>query len=131
MLSDLADENWSKVRRYLYEICSRIIPILDETRSIFVLKLDEVFAFQNTPGELKSVDGFNTIKRLSTLTAHALSNSVENHPPDTKKRMVKSVLCPMTLTPPRAVKRAAGSRLAGPLVAQPDGKSTGGLNTIG
>jgi hypothetical protein len=31
----------------------------------------------------------------------------------------------MTLTPPRAVKRAAGSRLAGPLVALPDGKPTG------
>jgi hypothetical protein len=37
----------------------------------------------------------------------------------------------MTLTPPRAVKRAAGSRLAGPLVAQPDGKPIGELNAIG
>jgi hypothetical protein len=37
----------------------------------------------------------------------------------------------MTLTPPRAVERAAGSRLAGPLVAQPDGKPTGELNAIG
>lgn len=38
---------------------------------------------------------------------------------------VETGLSAMTLTPPRAVKRAAGSRLAGPLVAQPDGKSTG------
>jgi hypothetical protein len=37
----------------------------------------------------------------------------------------------MTLTPPRAVKRAAGSRLAGPLVAKLDGKTTGELNAIG
>ena len=37
----------------------------------------------------------------------------------------------MTLTPPRAVKRAAGSRLAGLLVAQPDGKPIGELNAIG
>ena len=44
---------------------------------------------------------------------------------------VKTAIDAMTLTPPRAVERAAGSRLAGPLVAQPDGKSTGGLNTIG
>jgi hypothetical protein len=36
----------------------------------------------------------------------------------------------MTLTPPRATGRAAGSRLAGPLVAQPDGKTTGELNAI-
>jgi hypothetical protein len=37
----------------------------------------------------------------------------------------------MTLTPPRASGRAAGSRLAGPLVAKPDGKPTGELNAIG
>lgn len=37
----------------------------------------------------------------------------------------------MTLTPPRASGRAAGSRLAGPLVAQPDGKPTDELNAIG
>jgi hypothetical protein len=37
----------------------------------------------------------------------------------------------MTLTPPRAVKRAAGSRLAWPLVAKPDGKTTDELNAIG
>jgi hypothetical protein len=37
----------------------------------------------------------------------------------------------MTLTPPRASGRAAGSRLAGPLVAQPDGKTTDELNAIG
>jgi O-antigen ligase len=35
------------------------------------------------------------------------------------------------LTPPRASGRAAGSRLAGPLVAKPDGKTTGELNAIG
>ena len=33
----------------------------------------------------------------------------------------------MTLTPPRASGRAAGSRLARPLVAKPDGKTTGEL----
>ena len=37
----------------------------------------------------------------------------------------------MTLTPPRASGRAAGSRLARPLVAKPDGKPTGKLNAIG
>jgi hypothetical protein len=37
----------------------------------------------------------------------------------------------MTLTPPRASGRAAGSRLAWPLVAKPDGKPTGELNAIG
>jgi hypothetical protein len=37
----------------------------------------------------------------------------------------------MTLTPPRASERAAGSRLARPLVAQPDGKTTDELNAIG
>jgi len=36
----------------------------------------------------------------------------------------------MTLTPPRASERAAGSRLAWPLVAKPDGKTTGELNAI-
>ena len=36
----------------------------------------------------------------------------------------------MTLTPPRASGRGAGSRLAWPLVAQPDGKPTGELNAI-
>jgi hypothetical protein len=36
----------------------------------------------------------------------------------------------MTLTPPRAVKRAAGSRLAGLLVAQPDRKPTGELAQV-
>jgi len=37
----------------------------------------------------------------------------------------------MTLTPPRASGRVAGSRLAWPLVAKPDGKPTGELNAIG
>jgi len=37
----------------------------------------------------------------------------------------------MTLTPPRASGRGAGSRLAWPLVAKPDGKPTGELNAIG
>jgi hypothetical protein len=37
----------------------------------------------------------------------------------------------MTLTPPRAVERAAGSRLAGLLAVKPDGKPTGELNAIG
>jgi hypothetical protein len=37
----------------------------------------------------------------------------------------------MTLTPPRAMERAAGSRLAWPLVARPDGKITGERNTTG
>jgi len=37
----------------------------------------------------------------------------------------------MTLTPPRAVERAAGSRLVWPLVAKPDGKPTGEPNAIG
>jgi hypothetical protein len=36
----------------------------------------------------------------------------------------------MTLTPPRASGRVAGSRLAWPLVAKPDGKPTGELNAI-
>jgi hypothetical protein len=36
----------------------------------------------------------------------------------------------MTLTPPRASGRAAGSRLAWSLVAKPDGKPTGELNAI-
>ena len=36
----------------------------------------------------------------------------------------------MTLTPPRASGRAAGSRLAWLLVAKPDGKPTGELNAI-
>ena len=36
----------------------------------------------------------------------------------------------MTLTPPRASGRVAGSRLAGPLVAKPDGKTIGELNAI-
>ena len=44
---------------------------------------------------------------------------------------VETGLYAMTLTPPRASGRAAGSRLAGPLVAQPDGKTTGELNAIG
>ena len=44
---------------------------------------------------------------------------------------VETGLSAMTLTPPRASGRAAGSRLAGPLVAQPDGKTTGELNAIG
>jgi hypothetical protein len=44
---------------------------------------------------------------------------------------VETGLSAMTLTPPRAVGRAAGSRLAGPLVAKPDGKPTGELNAIG
>ena len=38
---------------------------------------------------------------------------------------VETGLSAMTLTPPRASGRAAGSRLAGLLVAQPDGKPTG------
>ena len=37
----------------------------------------------------------------------------------------------MTLTPPRASGRVAGSRLAWPLVAKPDEKTTGELNAIG
>ena len=37
----------------------------------------------------------------------------------------------MTLTPPRASGRGAGSRLAWPLVAKLGGKSTGELNAIG
>ena len=37
----------------------------------------------------------------------------------------------MTLTPPRASGRVAGSRLAWPLVAKPDGKPIGELNAIG
>jgi len=37
----------------------------------------------------------------------------------------------MTLTPPRASGRGAGSRLAWPLVAKPDGKPNGELNAIG
>jgi hypothetical protein len=37
----------------------------------------------------------------------------------------------MTLTPPRASGRVAGSRLAWPLVAKPDGKPNGELNAIG
>jgi hypothetical protein len=37
----------------------------------------------------------------------------------------------MTLTPPRAMERAAGNRLAGLLVARPDGKTTDELNAIG
>jgi hypothetical protein len=37
----------------------------------------------------------------------------------------------MTLTPPRASGRVAGSRLVWPLVAKPDGKPTGELNAIG
>jgi hypothetical protein len=36
----------------------------------------------------------------------------------------------MTLTPPRASKRAAGSRLTWPLVVQPGEKPTGELNAI-
>jgi hypothetical protein len=40
-------------------------------------------------------------------------------------------LSAMTLTPPRAVERAAGSRVARPLAAKPDGKTTGELNAIG
>jgi hypothetical protein len=40
-------------------------------------------------------------------------------------------LSAMTLTPPRASGRGAGSRLAWPLVAKPDGKPTGELNAIG
>ena len=36
---------------------------------------------------------------------------------------VETGLYAMTLTPPRAGGRAAGSRLAGPLVARPDGKT--------
>jgi hypothetical protein len=44
---------------------------------------------------------------------------------------VETGISGMTLTPPRAVGRAAGSRLAGPLAAKPDGKSTGELNAIG
>jgi len=40
-------------------------------------------------------------------------------------------LSAMTLTPPRASGRAAGSRLARPLVAQPDGKTIGELNAFG
>ena len=37
----------------------------------------------------------------------------------------------MTLTPPRASGRGAGSRLAWPLVVKPDGKPTGELDAIG
>ena len=37
----------------------------------------------------------------------------------------------MTLTPPRAMERAAGNRLAGLLVARPDGNTTDELNAIG
>ena len=37
----------------------------------------------------------------------------------------------MTLTPPRASGRAAGSRLVWPLVAKPDGNPTGELDAIG
>jgi len=37
----------------------------------------------------------------------------------------------MTLTPPRASGRGAGSRLAWPLVANSDGKPNGELNAIG
>jgi hypothetical protein len=44
---------------------------------------------------------------------------------------VETGLYAMTLTPPRASGRVAGSRLARPLVAQPDGKTTGELNVIG
>ena len=44
---------------------------------------------------------------------------------------VETGLYAMTLTPPRASGRAAGSRLAGLLAAQPDGKPNGELNAIG
>ena len=44
---------------------------------------------------------------------------------------METELYAMTLTPPRAVERVAGSRLAWPLVAKPDGKTTGELNAIG
>jgi hypothetical protein len=44
---------------------------------------------------------------------------------------VETGLSAMTLTPPRAIGRVAGSRLAGPLAAKPDGKTTGELNAIG
>jgi hypothetical protein len=43
---------------------------------------------------------------------------------------VETGLYAMTLTPPRASGRAAGNRLAGLLVAQPDGKPNGELNAI-
>jgi hypothetical protein len=44
---------------------------------------------------------------------------------------VETGISAMTLTPPRASGRAAGSRLAWPLVAKPDGKPNGELNAIG
>jgi hypothetical protein len=44
---------------------------------------------------------------------------------------VETGLYAMTLTPPRASGRAAGSRLAWLLVVKPDGKPTGELNASG
>jgi hypothetical protein len=44
---------------------------------------------------------------------------------------VETGLSAMTLTPPRASGRGAGSRLVWPLVAKPDGKPNGELNAIG
>jgi hypothetical protein len=44
---------------------------------------------------------------------------------------VETGISAMTLTPPRAVERAAGNRLAGLLVARPDGNTTDELKAIG
>jgi hypothetical protein len=59
--------------------------------------------------------------------------NVMKHISEMKGRFLamETELYAMTLTPPRASGRAAGSRLAWPLVAQPDGKTTDELNAIG
>jgi hypothetical protein len=44
---------------------------------------------------------------------------------------VETGISAMTLTPPRAVERAAGNRLAGLLAVKPAGRTTGELNAIG
>jgi hypothetical protein len=79
------------------------------------------------PGEAQS----STLSMIRFGTRKMMN--VMKHISEMKGRFLamETGLYAMTLTPPRASGRAAGSRLAWPLVAKTDGKTTDELNAIG
>ena len=78
LLGDFADES-----------CPRIILSLDEIRPRLIRFLSAVLAGilhpGSEPGVLKCVDGFNAIKRLSTLAVHAARITQRSHDQDGRK----------------------------------------------
>ena len=72
LLVDFADESYPRIILSLDEIRPRLIRFLSAV-------LAGILHSGSEPGVLKCVDGFNAIKRLSTLAVHALKKGVENH----------------------------------------------------